>query len=525
MSTIRPLATIAVLAVLGLFLAWQINQPGPVALQEGWGELAPIEGAAAADEEAPPFSPTAALAAGEASATSRSAPPTTNPSPERVGVPTGDRSTSPATPSGLAPLPKLPALPTEPAPTAKPGAEGIPLEGLDPTAPLAAPLAKPAAERQASNPKPAANAALPLPALPALAAPSGSAASQPAGMPATTSAAMGGAAVTPATKPTISGRVPSLGTTTSDLPPMPTPSEAAPGATGVASSSVAPKPAAVAPSMTAPSTSTVGDRYAAVAPASVPEDAPDFGADRYAESETTPLGFGAGSTPTPRAQPAESQPKPLAAPTAGFAAAWPMIQEALARNELTRAHLMLSQWRDDPSLTLQQRNEVLSLLDQLAGTVVYSTDHLLEPPHQVAPGETLVTIAQKYGVPWSLLAKINSIATPDAVKPGQSLKVVRGPFHAQVDANSGELVLLVDGRYAGRFPANLEGVAATGGTWTVGEKAPTGLVLRSESAPGATLALGAEPTPGAAGRIAVAARDAAELNDILSVGSTVTVRR
>jgi hypothetical protein len=510
MSTIRPLATIAVLAVLGLFLAWQINQPGPVALQENWGELAPIDGApAAAEQEAPPFSPSAALATGEASATPRSAPPTQDTAP--AARPNTADTTPSSNTGGLSPLPELPAAPAKGVPVIESGSEGVPLEGLDPTAPLASPATAPATERQAAKSKPVAAAALALPALPALAA---KASAPPSGQSA----------------PAVSGRVPSLGTATPDLPPMPTPIE-------TAASSAAPTPPSVASttepqSLEAPASIAVGDRYATVAPSSVPDDVPDFGADRYAESETTPLRFGAKATPPDTAPPAATPAPPAAtpasksaAPAAGFATAWPMIQEALARNELTRAHLMLSQWRDDPSLTLEQRNEVLGLLDQLAGTVVYSTDHLLEPPHQVAPGETLVTIAQRYGVPWTLLAKINGVATPEGVQPGQTLKVVRGPFHAQVDANTGELVLLVDGRYAGRFPASVEGAASTGGAWTVGEKAPSGLVLRSDAAPGATVALGAEPAPTAAGRIAVATADALELNDILSVGSTVTVRR
>ncbi len=51
--------------------------------------------------------------------------------------------------------------------------------------------------------------------------------------------------------------------------------------------------------------------------------------------------------------------------------------------------------------------KVETLLSQLAGTVVYSTEHQLEPARVVKPGETLETIAKEYNVPWQLLAKIN----------------------------------------------------------------------------------------------------------------------
>ena len=36
MSTIRPLATIAVLAALGVYLALEINKQGPVSLDSAW---------------------------------------------------------------------------------------------------------------------------------------------------------------------------------------------------------------------------------------------------------------------------------------------------------------------------------------------------------------------------------------------------------------------------------------------------------------------------------------------------------
>ena len=46
-----------------------------------------------------------------------------------------------------------------------------------------------------------------------------------------------------------------------------------------------------------------------------------------------------------------------------------------------------------------------SLLGQLAGTVIYSTEHQLEPARVVKPGETLETIAKEYNVPWQLLGE------------------------------------------------------------------------------------------------------------------------
>ena len=66
------------------------------------------------------------------------------------------------------------------------------------------------------------------------------------------------------------------------------------------------------------------------------------------------------------------------------------------------------------------------------------------------PGR-LETIAAQYNVPWQLLAKINGIEDPNRLKPGDELKVVRGPFSAIVELDKRQLTLIVEDCYAGRF--------------------------------------------------------------------------
>ncbi len=222
-----------------------------------------------------------------------------------------------------------------------------------------------------------------------------------------------------------------------------------------------------------------------------------------------------------------------------FVEAWPTIQAALDRGELAEAHQQLSRWYGDPSLTPTDTERVDTLLGQLAGTVVYSTEHRLAPAHVVKQGETLETIAAQYNVPWQLLAKINGVPAPNQVQPGQELKVIRGPFAAVVDLARNQLTLTVDGRYAGKFPVTVTpGQPVSDGEWVVDKKT-------NEQAPGRALLLrGGSPTPGVAGTptliiasdslpvtpadgmvIKVAAKDAVELSDILSVGSRVITRR
>jgi hypothetical protein len=216
---------------------------------------------------------------------------------------------------------------------------------------------------------------------------------------------------------------------------------------------------------------------------------------------------------------------------------WPAIQAALDRGDLTLAHQQLSHWYGDPSLTPTDAERVETLLSQLAGTVVYSTEHRLAPAHVVKQGETLDSIAKQYNVPWQLLAKVNGVPAPDQVRVGQELKVMRGPFNAVVDLARSQLTLMVDGRYAGKFPVNAAGQTVADGEWVVGQKS-------NPKAPGRALLLQGSPvTPGAPPKlliiasdtvpttpadgtvIKVSAKDAEEISDILSVGSRVVTRR
>src|SRR6185295_11612914 len=121
-----------------------------------------------------------------------------------------------------------------------------------------------------------------------------------------------------------------------------------------------------------------------------------------------------------------------------FAAAWKTAQAQLNDGQLTEAHMNLSLWYDDPRTTEAERRQLNDLLDQLAGTVIYSTQNLLEQPFVARPGDTLQTIADDYHVPWQLLAKINGIDDPARVRPGDQIKVLRGPFSAVISLEKQE---------------------------------------------------------------------------------------
>jgi LysM repeat protein len=134
------------------------------------------------------------------------------------------------------------------------------------------------------------------------------------------------------------------------------------------------------------------------------------------------------------------------------------IKDLIAARQLVPAYEELSSWyprRDD--LTLARSEQMLKELDGLACELVYSPRPHLSPPYSVAGGDTLSRIATPHTVPPELLAKINGVTRPDQIRPGQQLKVVHGPFHAEIRLSKFELTILISNKmlYGGRFRIGL----------------------------------------------------------------------
>jgi LysM repeat protein len=213
-----------------------------------------------------------------------------------------------------------------------------------------------------------------------------------------------------------------------------------------------------------------------------------------------------------------------------FDTAMRRAQSDIQRNQLVDALRGLSAWYDHPAVG-QRQTELDDLLSQLAGTVVYSREHWLEPAHVVQPGETLRTIADRQQVPWQLLAKINGIDKPESLVAGETLKVVRGPFNAQLNRGLNQLALFVDGLYAGQFAVQTSGdVAQLNGTFPVAKfaaDAPSNSLRQDYISLGGNLFLrlaDGTATP-QTGTMQIQERDLRDVFDILSDRSQVTIRR
>ncbi len=276
---------------------------------------------------------------------------------------------------------------------------------------------------------------------------------------------------------------------------------------------------------------------------------PAAGIGQAPPSGIGPSGIGPSGIGTPVAStgavPNATQPG-ACIPPGSFETFAQQVQTKLDEGRLSEVLAELTPWRNAPKLSAEQAQQVQGLLNQLAGTVVYSQQHLLEPPYTVRQGDTLETIGRQYNVPGKLLANINGIRNLQDLQPGQQLKVVRGPFDAEISLEKYELVLTLQGRYAGRFTVGLGRDQQTlAGTHIVREKtnkpipgASTPVGMARNPAPGTQWIglngqIGIHGTnnpqdvgrPGGNGWIILSNSDMGDVYDILSVGSRVVIRR
>lgn len=230
----------------------------------------------------------------------------------------------------------------------------------------------------------------------------------------------------------------------------------------------------------------------------------------------------------------------------GLANALQTADRQFAAEQPAEALATLSLFYHSPGLTEAERTALLSRLDPLAAIVIYSRRHLLEKPHRVGPTETLMEVASRYELPWQLLANINAIEDPVTVLPGTELKVVRGPFRAEVDLTRNELTIFLGELYAGRFPIKVGAEPAPQeGSFNVIDKQNAQTFYDRDGSPiapddprnpygnvwislGQQLCIHGSPDPSqssSVGCISLRNSDANDLFGILGQGSNVTIRR
>jgi len=233
-----------------------------------------------------------------------------------------------------------------------------------------------------------------------------------------------------------------------------------------------------------------------------------------------------------------------------IASVWTEVDRLVDQDEYRIALGVLSKHYGKKGLTGPQKQKLQGWLDALAGKVIYSTEHLFfKKAHVVQPGETIASIANQFNIPSEVIYNINQgqFNGANEVSPGMQLKMVRGPFHAEVNLETKTMTLFVKNLYAGRFPVAV-GISGNPdvGNYDLKVKSPTGFTWRDANGkeyPAGTPGNGYGPywmglsgslcihavesgTPqGHRGCIGLSEKDAKDVYGILSKASQISIVR
>lgn len=167
------------------------------------------------------------------------------------------------------------------------------------------------------------------------------------------------------------------------------------------------------------------------------------------------------ASPLPGTSGAPAAAAPAPSPTPGFgslpsdlAATLASAERAQAQNKLLDVRTQLNTILLDPRTSARDREGLRTWIARLNNDLVFSPTvfpgDTLSQTYTVVSGDNLARITRKTGAVAepALLARVNRLANPNALRVGQSLKVVRGPFHAVVSKSAFRMDV-----YAGPVPS------------------------------------------------------------------------
>ena len=146
--------------------------------------------------------------------------------------------------------------------------------------------------------------------------------------------------------------------------------------------------------------------------------------------------------PKPKPQPVQPKPQPVVSQPPAHTTSNSTSREInqartlIRDNRLVEARTILNQvLASDISLqTAQQvRRDLGAINQQLVFSPLIDKTDPYTAEHVIQSGEVLSKIAPRHDVPWKLLQDINRIPRPEAIRAGQRIKIIRGPFHLVVD--------------------------------------------------------------------------------------------
>lgn len=314
------------------------------------------------------------------------------------------------------------------------------------------------------------------------------------------------------------------------IPSLPTPSTT-PNNSGASGGSLIPSPPQLGSSSTGPSNLSSASNSTPLS-------------DLAGGNNSIPGGL---PTSTPIAD-NSSKPSEVAVAEMNYVDAKEKALSKAHEGKLKEALIQMTAWYGRAELTYEEKSDLLNLLNALAAEVIYSKRHFLETSYKAGPRESLEEIAKNHGISLELLASINHISPPYVLLPSTDLKVLRGPFRAEINLTTKELTLFLDNMFAGQFPISVgsdfkdaEGefnvstkqtnrnyYGAIGGS--VSHTDPNNPYGKHWLDLGHQLCIhgspAAENSPlNNAGCISLSPRDAEDVYNILTVGSKVTLKR
>jgi len=112
-------------------------------------------------------------------------------------------------------------------------------------------------------------------------------------------------------------------------------------------------------------------------------------------------------------------------------------KEAMDAGDIVTARTKLTQAVDTGELDPIRDKQARLMLNRASHQWLLSRNIFENDPHcilyKVKPGDRLSQIGSKHKIPFRLLMRINKIEDATKLQAGQSIKVVKGPFHAKVN--------------------------------------------------------------------------------------------
>lgn len=125
--------------------------------------------------------------------------------------------------------------------------------------------------------------------------------------------------------------------------------------------------------------------------------------------------------------------------------------EKIQNGEALEVLRELSKFYGNSRFSAEESSELVEILVLAAREVIYSQKSFRDPPYTIQAGDTLEKIAAEYQIPQEFIILVNGLQPGAPLQPGTQLKVIRGPFHALVYLDRHEMLLTLDGLFAGRF--------------------------------------------------------------------------